>query len=615
MSSLHGLEKAGVVGVLDGLHAGLAGGLDVVGAVVEKEDVPGTDAEAFGGVDVDDGVGFGGAEAVGEGVVMKIMHPGKAVEDAGFHGIAEVGKDAGADPGGLELGGPVDHGLVGLGPEGDVGVEEVVQVGWSEGMIEFGGDLAPVGGAGEGAAVVVVAGSPVGFVEGGVGGGEDALHGGPGSGVGGAGEHQAVVEEDGVDRFCCGGHALMGAKLGEAVKGTKVGVRDGYAGASMRFSERTAWEPGVNAWAEAVEVARADGRVLVDLTVANPTVCGLGMEAAEVLRPLGDAGALRYVPEPFGMVGAREAVAEYCREHGAEVEFERICLTTSTSEGYSFLFRLLCDPGDEVLIARPSYPLFDLLARLDDVVLREYPLFYEPGHGWGMDVAGLEERITARTRAVVVVHPNNPTGSYVSPEEREALAALCAARGLALIVDEVFLDYAIGEVGGETFASGVGCLCFVLSGLSKICALPQMKASWIVTSGPEALVGEAVRRLEIVADTFLSMNAPVQFALGAWLRGRGGVQGAIRRRMVENVAALDMRLEGSLGSRLALQGGWTAVLRVPRFVEGEEFALAALRRGVLVQPGVFYGLPEGRCVVSLLTEPEIWGQGLALLPV
>ncbi len=339
------------------------------------------------------------------------------------------------------------------------------------------------------------------------------------------------------------------------------------------------------------------------------------MEAGEILGPLGDPGALRYVPEPFGMVEARAAVAGYFREHGAVVPVERICLTTSTSEGYSFLFRLLCDPGDEVLIARPSYPLFDLLARLDDVVLREYPLFYEPGQGWGLDLAGLEERVTARTRAVVVVHPNNPTGNYVSGEERAALVRLCAARGLALIVDEVFLDYGLGEAGGETFASEPGCLCFVLSGLSKICALPQMKASWIVASGPADLAEEAMRRLEIVADTFLSMNAPVQFALGAWLRGRVGVQAAIRQRMVENVATLDRRLEGSLGSRLVMDGGWTAVLRIPRFAEGEEFCFAALRRGVLVQPGVFYGLPEGRCVVSLLTEPEVWRRGLALLPV
>ena len=232
-----------------------------------------------------------------------------------------------------------------------------------------------------------------------------------------------------------------------------------------------------------------------------------------------------------------------------------------------------------------------------------------------LDLAGLAKRITARTRAVVVVHPNNPTGNYASREEREALVALCAERGLALIVDEVFLDYALRGKAGGTFAGEVGCLCFVLSGLSKVCALPQMKASWIVASGPEGLVGEALRRLEIVADTFLSMNALVQFALGAWLRDRSGVQGAIRRRMVENVAALDARLAGSLGSRLALEGGWTAVLRVPRFVDGEEFAMAALRRGVLVQPGVFYGLPEGRCVVSLLTEPAVWRWGLASLPV
>ncbi len=369
--------------------------------------------------------------------------------------------------------------------------------------------------------------------------------------------------------------------------------------------------------------ARASEQGLIDLTVSNPTACGLGPPAAEVLEPLSHPGALRYRPDALGMHEAREAVAAYYADHGASVPAERICLTTSTSEAYSFLFRLLCNPGDEVLIARPSYPLFELLATLDDVVLREYPLFYEPGaalqgeSAWSIDLQGLQASLTAKTRAILLVHPNNPTGHYVSKAEREALIALCAERQLALIVDEVFLDYCLGSEAenGRTFASVGGCLCFVLSGLSKVCALPQMKASWVLSCGPAGEVQEALRRLEIIADTFLSVNAPVQFALGPWLQARRSTQVAIRKRLMGNLAALDSRLEASAGDRFTLQGGWTAVLRVPRFVDGEPFACAALQRGVLVQPGTLYGFPDGRCVVSLLTKPAQWARGLALLPL
>lgn len=395
----------------------------------------------------------------------------------------------------------------------------------------------------------------------------------------------------------------------------------------MHFSQRTAWEPGENDWARAVREARASGRDLIDLTVANPTACGLGPEDLNVLAPLAHAGALRYTPDPLGMRVAREAVARYYRDHGAEVSPERICLTTSTSEAYSFLFRLLCDAGDEILIARPSYPLFDLLAQLDDVILREYPLLYDPGAraleagGWVIDLHALEAAITSRTRAIVAVHPNNPTGNYVGVEERAALRRLCAQRGLALIVDEVFLDYASGMPDGRSdmhrsfTAEPSECLCFVLSGLSKICALPQMKLSWIAVSGPAEITARAMERIEIIADTFLSVNAPTQFALSDWLGAREGTQRRIRQRLGENLALLDRALHGSQGSRLATEGGWTAVLRVPSAIEGDDFSIAAIDRGAVVQPGEFYGLPKGRCVLSLLTEPETLCRGLERLPL
>jgi alanine-synthesizing transaminase len=381
----------------------------------------------------------------------------------------------------------------------------------------------------------------------------------------------------------------------------------------MRFSERTAWELGENAFAARLRAARASGRELFDLTVSNPTACGFAYDEVALLSPLSEPAALLYEPEPLGMLSAREAVAAYYRDAGATIPLNSLCLTTSTSEAYSYLFRLLCDPSDEVLVASPSYPLFDYIARLDDVRLVEYPLLYD--HGWLIDLHVLAASITSCTRAIIVVHPNNPTGHFCSAAERQALQTLCSERGLALIVDEVFLDYPLPGVAARGFAAaGSSALTFVLSGLSKVCALPQMKCSWIAAFGPQAEVAAAMGRLEIIADTFLSMNAPVQNALPAWLAGRHGVQRQIRERMTENLVELDRALEGSTCQRLAMDAGWTAVLRVPRTVGGVEFCEAALARGVVVQPGGFYGLPGGRAVVSLLTPPVIWRKGIAKLP-
>ena len=391
----------------------------------------------------------------------------------------------------------------------------------------------------------------------------------------------------------------------------------------MRFSARTGWELGENALAAKLRERRVRGDETLDLTASNPTACGFVYESQTLLSPLAVPEALEYEPVPFGLERARAAVSEYYRAHGADVPVDRICLTTSTSEAYSYLFRLLCDPGDEVLIARPSYPLFDFIARLDSVVLREYPLQYDPGasaasaHAWTIEFDALQTMINERTRAIVLVHPNNPTGNYASQAEREQLEALCAQHGLALIVDEVFLDYAIHpDARPGSFAVGDGpALCFVLSGLSKVCALPQMKLSWIAARGPAEMLSDALARLEIVADTFLSVNAPTQVALPSWLAGRDRLQTQIHERVQRNLAALDARLRGTHADRLALEGGWTAVLRVPRQIEGQPFAEAALDHGVLVQPGEFYGLPDGRAVVSLLTQPEVWDRGLKLLPI
>ena len=388
----------------------------------------------------------------------------------------------------------------------------------------------------------------------------------------------------------------------------------------MNFSERTNWNLAENELTAAIRERCASGRELLDLTLSNPTHCGFAYDAAALLAPLHNPKALDYEPDPLGMITAREAVARYYADAGASIPLDHICLTTSTSEAYSFLFRLLCNPGDEVLVASPSYPLFDYIAQLDDVQLRQYPLLYDPnadlatGQGWSIDLHALEASITTRTRAIIVVHPNNPTGNFASPYERAALETLCAKRNLALIVDEVFVDYAL-STPQPSFATGESpCLTFVLRGISKVCGLPQMKASWIVTRGPSSLVAEAMQRIEIIADTFLSMNAPIQHALPNWLATRHAIQQQIHERMRTNLALLDSHLKGTTIQRLALQAGWTAILRVPRTISGTEFVQAALDRGVLVQPGDFYGLGDARAVVSLLTPPEAWAAGLNLLP-
>jgi aspartate/methionine/tyrosine aminotransferase len=387
----------------------------------------------------------------------------------------------------------------------------------------------------------------------------------------------------------------------------------------VQFADRTNWTTEETAWSRALEARRQSGLRILDLTASNPTQCGFSYEP-NLLAELSAEGARAYDPDPRGMMHAREAVCGYYADHGANVDPEQVVLTTSTSEGYSWLFRLLCDPGDEVLIAQPSYPLFELLATMDDVRLVPYALLYDPGgsHGWSLDMHALRERITPRARAIIVVHPNNPTGHFTTAVERAALTEMCREHGLALIVDEVFLDYWFpGHGAQESFARDEeGALTFVLSGLSKIAALPQMKASWIVCRGPKAVRKEALRRLEIIADTFLSMNAPVQHALPGWLRGRQSIQRQIRERVQHNLETLDAALTGGdTMARLACEGGWYATLRTPSYANGEALAIRMIERhGVAVHPGSFFGFREqNRLVLSLLTLPEIFAEGIASL--
>jgi len=379
---------------------------------------------------------------------------------------------------------------------------------------------------------------------------------------------------------------------------------------------------GESSYAAAVREARASGRRVYDLTQSNPTRCGFEYDADALLGALGDRRALVYDPDPRGLLTAREAVAGYYTDHGAAVTPGDLVLTTSTSESYSFLFRLLCDPGDEVLVAQPSYPLFDFLADLNDVRLRPYPLFYD--HGWWIDFAELERALTPLTRAILVVHPNNPTGHWTRTAERELLEALCARHGLALIVDEVFLDYPLkdrplGEstLAPRSFAAGEHpALTFVLSGLSKMCGLPQMKAAWIATLGPEGAQAEALARLEIVADTFLSVNTSVQLAIPGWLAGRETIQQQILARARENLAVLETMARDwpELLQVLDVDAGWSAVLALPRCVGEADCAERLMReRGVLAHPGAFYGMAErNRIVVSLIGPQEEFREGIRM---
>lgn len=361
------------------------------------------------------------------------------------------------------------------------------------------------------------------------------------------------------------------------------------------------------------ELRRAGAQVL-DLTVSNPTQAGLRYPP-EILRAFHDPRLLRYDPSPAGLLETRTLVAGYYRARGVEVDPGRILLTASTSEAYAYLFKLLADPGDHVLVPRPSYPLFECLAAMESVELRSYSLSY---HGrWAIDWDALSAALSDRTRAIILVNPNNPTGSFVKRPELARLASLCAERGLALISDEVFSDYAF-EADPErvaTIASVDGCLAFAMSGLSKIAGLPQMKLGWIVIAGPPDARAQALERLEWISDTYLSVGTPVQHAAAGLLTAGELVQQQIRQRTAENLRFASQALMGSCVSPLFVEGGWYLPLQVPRLHTEEQWTLDLLARcHVLAQPGFFYDFEsEAFLVVSLLTEPAVFQEGLGRL--
>jgi alanine-synthesizing transaminase len=380
------------------------------------------------------------------------------------------------------------------------------------------------------------------------------------------------------------------------------------------FSHRTNWHLAPNALTRAIEQVRASGKEILDLTISNPTEAGVRLDPEVVLGALVNPEAMRYDPQPRGLLSARKAVCHYYRESHEVFDLppDRLILTTSTSEAYSYVFRLLSNPGDEILVPKPSYPLFEFLAGLADVKVVSYPLIYD--HGWQIDFDSLYKAATALSRAVIVVHPNNPTGSYVSTAETSALNTFCREYNLALIVDEVFLDYAHDGAPRPSFVTNTGALTFTLSGVSKISALPQMKFAWLATSGFKDLVEQAGARLEVIADTYLSMNTPIQLAAPVLLEQRKQVQPVLLDRLRVNLEELD-RLLASHPScqRLQVEGGWYAILRVPALGTDEDLAIDLVRKvGVLVHPGHFYDFSgEGHFVVSLITEPGVFAEGVA----
>jgi len=382
------------------------------------------------------------------------------------------------------------------------------------------------------------------------------------------------------------------------------------------FSSRLHWDLRPNRLAEAQGAKRRQGAEILDLTESNPTRAGLAYPAKEILAALGDGRALVYEPAPAGLHGAREAVARDYAARGWIIDPARIFITASTSESYAWLFKLLADADDEVLVPRPSYPLFEFLARMELARAVEYPLVYHDG--WAIDLDALGRAIGERTRAIVLVNPNNPTGSFVKRGELERLVELAAERNLALISDEVFSDYAFGPDAErvESLTGVEGALTFCLSGLSKLAGLPQLKLGWIVTGGPAALRAEATERLELIADTYLSVGTPVQLALPRLLESGARAAERIGERLRRNLAALDRVLARIPGTaRLPVEGGWSAVLRIGAAVRGGDLALELLETAdVLVQPGWFFDFEEeDAVVVSLLPLPADFDEGIARL--
>jgi len=381
------------------------------------------------------------------------------------------------------------------------------------------------------------------------------------------------------------------------------------------FSSRLSWNPATNRITQTIEALKRSGASLVDLTGTNPTAAGFDYDAALVRRAISPSAIMEYHPSPRGLISARQAVVDYYRRHGKSIDPETVFLTSSTSESYACLFKLLCDPGDTVLTPQPSYPLFDFLAGLEAIHLEGYRLRYHHEAGWRIDLEQIQSLTTSRTRAIILVNPNNPTGSYVRPHEADQLTRWCRDHDLALIVDEVFLDYALAQnpPASLSFAGNCGALTFTLSGISKILGLPQLKLGWIAVSGPQSLCAAACNNLETISDTYLSASTPVQVALADLMAQQDYFQHQVITRIQANEKYLNAACDRlTTGRMLCREGGWTAVIAMQNGISDEDMVCRLLNSDhVLVHPGYFYDFEEGDClVVSLLTRPDRFKTGI-----
>lgn len=377
---------------------------------------------------------------------------------------------------------------------------------------------------------------------------------------------------------------------------------------TMEFSKRTDWQPAENEITKLKTSLEREGKTIFDLTISNPAQCEFQYLKPELLKPLAGTAGLRYEPDPHGLLKAREAVSQYYARKGASISPERIFLAAGTSEAYSFIFRLVANPQDAILVPRPGYPLFDYLAGLNDLTVKHYPLVYQ--NGWR-----IESLPDTAPRALILVNPNNPTGNFIRPEEFDLINRFANTNGIAIISDEVFFDFAFGKqtFPAKSFAQNKETLTFTLGGISKAIGLPQMKLAWVVVTGPDHLTREAIRRLEIICDTYLSVSTPSQNALSFWLGQVDRIQEGILARLEQNRAFLKQKLSGISGVQLfEAEGGWYATIEIEGQRSDEEWALLFLKEDhVYVYPGYFFDFPEGNfLVLSLLPPPAIFEEAV-----
>jgi alanine-synthesizing transaminase len=383
----------------------------------------------------------------------------------------------------------------------------------------------------------------------------------------------------------------------------------------LNFSNRTQWNLSPNRLSVLLTEKRAHGEQIIDLTESNPTRCGFPYPEQEILTALSDNSILTYKPKPRGLLSAREAISEYYRRNDISVSPENIILTSSTSEAYTFLLKLLCNTNDEVTVTIPSYPLFEYLCQINDVALRHYNLIYDGE--WHTDFETLESSITDKTRAIVAVHPNNPTGSYFKIDEFEKICSLANKHNLAVIVDEVFSLYAFqpDKRRAVILNSDLNVPVFSLNGISKLLGLPQLKLSWIVAGGNSKYTSEALKRLDIIADSFLSVNTPVQIALPKLIKLSSNIGTIIHKRVESNYTMLQSVFRNSNATVLNTEGGWYAILQLPQTKTDEQWADKILSRlNILVYPGYFFDIPQkSSVVVSLLPDIPTFENAVSLI--